>query len=71
MFGSSRCRKCSNVYVLLIIPFVLIGIAFLFIFNLTVAIGTINGLIFYANIVKINEAIFPPGDASPLRVGEP
>ena len=72
VLGSSRCLKCSNVYVLLIIPFVLIGIvlvAFLFIFNLTVAIGTINGLIFYANIVKINEAVFfPPGDASPLRV---
>ena len=72
VFGSSKCLKCSNVYVLLIIPFVLIGIAlvvFLFIFNLTVANGTINGLIFYANIVKINEAVFfSPGDTSPLRV---
>ena len=72
VLGSSRCLKCSNIYVLLIIPFVCIGIAlvvFLFIFNLTVAIGTINGLIFYANIIKINEAVFfPPGDASPLRV---
>ena len=72
VFGSSKCLKCSNIYVLLIIPFALIGIAlvaFLFIFNVTVAIGTINGLIFYANIIKINEAVFfPPGDTSPFRV---
>ena len=72
VFGSSRCLECSNTYVLLIFPFVLVGmalIAFLFIFNLTVAIGTINGLIFYANIIKINEALFfPPGDASVFKV---
>ena len=72
VFGSSRCLNCSNIYVLLIIPFALVGIAlvaFLFILNLTVAIGSINGLIFYANIIKINEAVFfPPGDSSPFRV---
>lgn len=71
VFGSSRCIKCSNAYLLLIFPFALAGIAlvvFLFALNLTVSVGTINGLIFYANIIKINETIFfPPGDRSFFR----
>ena len=72
VFGTSRCLECSNIHLLLIIPFALAGIAlvaFLFVLNLTVSVGTINGLIFYANIVKINEAIFfPAGDNSFFRV---
>ena len=68
VFGSSRCLECSNTYLILIIPFALAGIflvTFLFALNLTVSVGTINGLIFYANILKINETIFfPPGDNS-------
>ncbi len=32
-------------------------VAFLLLLNLTVAAGTINGLIFYANIVAANEAL--------------
>ena len=72
VFGSSRCLKCTNTHLLLIIPFALAGIvlvAFLLALNLTVSVGTINGLIFYANILKINEAIFfPPGDNSFFRV---
>ena len=71
IFGSSECRKCSNRYLSLLIPFALAGVTlviFLFAFNLTVSVGTINGLIFYANIVKIDETIFfPPGDNSFFR----
>ena len=71
VFGSSRCFECSNKYLSLLLPFALAGIAlvvFLFALNLTVSVGTINGLIFYANIVKINETIFfPPGDNSFFR----
>lgn len=37
-------------------------VAFLIILNLTVSVGSISGLIFYANIVRANNAIFfPPG----------
>ena len=72
VFGTSRCLPCSNKYLALFIAFAVAGIAlvvFLFLLDLTVSIGTINGLIFYANIVKINEAIFfPPGDNSFLKV---
>ena len=61
VLGSSRCMQCSNSYLALIIPFALAGIAlvlFLFILKLTVAVGTINGLIFYANIVQVNSSVF-------------
>ena len=65
VLGSSRCFECSNDYLSLLIPFAIAGIVLLFVLNLTVSVGTINGLIFYANIVKINETIFfPPGNNS-------
>ena len=72
VFGTSRCLKCTNIYVLYILLFAVAGIALvvtLLVFNLTVSVGAINGLVFYANIVKINEsAFFPPGDVSPFKV---
>ena len=61
MLGSNQCRQCSNNYIALIILFALAGIAliaFVIALNLTVSVGTINGLIFYANVVKIYEHIF-------------
>lgn len=64
VLGSNNCMKCSNAYLTLLIPFALLGlllVALLIALNLTVAVGTINGLIFYANIVKINEPLFFPG----------
>ena len=60
VLGSSRCMQCSNNYLALIIAFVVAGIAlvvFLFTLKLTIAGGTINGLIFYANIVQVNSSI--------------
>ena len=70
--GSSKCLLCSNIYILLIIPFALAGIALvllLLICKLTVATGTINGLIFYANIVAVNRSIFfPANEANILTV---
>ena len=66
--GSSQCLDCSdNYHLALLIPFALAGLALVFfikVLNLTVAKGTINGLIFYANIVQANQAVFfPPGPA--------
>ena len=61
MLGSNKCGQCTNNYIALIIPFALAGIAlvaFIITLNLTVSVGTINGLIFYANVVKIYEPIF-------------
>lgn len=63
VFGSLNCLPCSNAYLALVIPFALAGVALvilLFLLHLTVAAGTINGLIFYANIVQGNyQAFFP------------
>ena len=59
--GSSRCLQCSNSYLSLLAAFAIAGIALvllLLVLRLTVAAGTINGLIFYANILAVNSAIF-------------
>lgn len=65
VLGTSQCMECSNIYLLLLIPFALAGVALVVLLlkcNLTVSTGTINGLIFYANIVQANRAaFFPPG----------
>ena len=60
VLGSSNCEKCSNEYLLLIIPFALAGVALVVLLlkcNLTVSVGHINGIIFYANILQINKAL--------------
>jgi len=57
VLGSSSCRHCSSVYLLIIIPIAIAGIVLvplLFIFNLTVTNGDINAILFYANIIGIN-----------------
>ena len=59
--GSSRCLQCSNTYLMLLAAFAFAGIAlvlFLLILRLTVAVGTMNGLIFYTNIIAVNSKVF-------------
>ncbi len=61
MFATSNCKECSNLYLLLLIPFALAGIllvALILVLNITIATGNIHGLIFYANIVAANRVIF-------------
>ena len=63
VLGSSQCKKCSNNYLALLIPFAIAGVLLvilLFLLNLTVTAGTLHGLIFYANIVAANQHIFSP-----------
>ena len=56
--GTLHCRYCvKSSYVSLVLPFALAGIALvivIFLLHLTVDVGTLNGLIFYANIVHSN-----------------
>ena len=70
--GSSRCLPCSNKYLALLIPFAFAGfvlVTFLFICKVTVAAGTISGLIFYANIVAVNQSVFfPSGETNILTI---
>ena len=69
MLGSNRCSTCSNWYLFLLPVFALAGIALvavLMFLNLSVSVGTINGLLFYANMVKLNEAFFFPYGSIPV-----
>ena len=61
VFGSSRCIHCPNIYVLVTLIIIVAGIVLvvlLYLLNLTVTTGTINGIIFYANIISINDSVF-------------
>jgi len=63
VFGTSQCKQCSNYYLFLLLLFILAGIAvimLLFVSNFNVVNGSINGIIFYANIVSINSPVFFP-----------
>ena len=68
VLGTSQCKPCSNLYLLLLIPLALAGVLLVLLLlkcNLTVSMGTINGLIFYANIVQATKtAFFPTGSSS-------
>ena len=72
IFGSSKCRQCSNGYSPLVLIFILAGLALvlmLIYLDLTVADGTLNALILYANIIRIHHAIiFPPGHTNIVTV---
>ena len=70
MLSSSRCLQCSNNYLALLIPFALAGIVLvllLFVLDLTVATGTLNGLIFYINILDAS-TIFRTGERDTLTI---
>ena len=67
--GTSQCMQCSNIFLLLIGPFALAGIALIAILilcNFTVSVGTVNGLILYTNVVRTNQEIFFPATANGL-----
>ena len=60
--GSSRCLKyCSNIHLLLLILFAVLGVVLVAVIkclNLTVSQGSLNGLIFYANIIQTSNSAF-------------
>ena len=63
LLGNSRCQICSNNYLGLLVIFIVAGIAlvvFLVCLRMTVAVGLINSIILYANIVQANRNIFFP-----------
>ena len=67
VLGSHHCKQCTNSHLVLLIPFALMGVALvflLFVCKLTVATGTLSGLVFYANIVGVNPTIFLPVEST-------
>uniref|UniRef100_A0A1X7U274 Right handed beta helix domain-containing protein n=1 Tax=Amphimedon queenslandica TaxID=400682 RepID=A0A1X7U274_AMPQE len=63
LMGSNKCGHCHNNYMMIawIALFAVMGVllvVLLIALNLTVSVGTLNGLLFYANIVKLYEPVF-------------
>ena len=63
VFGSSQCLVCSNKNLLLLVVFAFAGLLLVLVIitlNLTVSLGTINGLLFYVNVVQVLRRLFFP-----------
>ena len=65
--GSSQCLSCPDYWPVLFISITIAGIfaglalvTFILILNMTVSVGTLNGLIFYANIVAAYRSVLLP-----------
>ena len=67
VFGSSNCLECTNNSLFLIIAFASAGVFLVLLLtalNLTVAEGTIHGLLLYGNIIQANaDTFFPTTDS--------
>ena len=65
--GSNRCLPgCTDNYLSLVIAFALAGVALVFfikVLNLTITVGTINGIVFYANIIAVDPSLFFPPES--------
>ena len=71
VLGTSHCEQCNNSHLALLILFAVIGVALVFLLlvcKLTVAAGTLSGLVFYANIVGPNRTIFLSEESPALSV---
>ena len=67
VLGTSRCEKCTNSHLFLLISFAVMGVAlvfFLLVCKLTVATGMLSGLVFYVNIVGANRTSFLPVEST-------
>ena len=67
VLGSSICKQCTNNHLALLIPFAVMGVALVFLLlvcKLTVATGTLSGLVLYANVVGVNRTIFLPVEST-------
>ena len=56
--GTNQCLHCPSTHISLLLPFALAGVVlvcFIKVLDLTISQGTLNGLVFYANVVKANE----------------
>jgi predicted outer membrane repeat protein len=68
VLGTSNCSECTNRYTALIAVGWLISgfilVTCLMLLNLTISVGTINGLTFYANIIRAQHTTFFTPDIS-------
>ena len=60
-FGSDTCKKCDNAWLVTILLYLILGLLLLLVLYLLkfdVTFGVINGLIFFCNVMGINEELF-------------
>ena len=65
VMGSSECHYCSNYWLFLHIPIAILGVLLvilLTVLNITIAEGTLSGLIFYCNVIWNNDSLYFPGE---------
>ena len=56
VFGSTECKPCSNLWLLTILIYILVGPLFIYMLyalKLTLTTGTINGIIFYSQMTNV------------------
>ncbi|XP_065914794.1 uncharacterized protein [Dysidea avara] len=61
VFGSDVCRRCSSAWLTTILLYAFLGLlllSVLYLLNFNVTLGVINGLIFFCNVMSINEELF-------------
>ena len=71
LLGSNKCGQCHNNYMIIawVALFSVMGVllvVLLITLNLTISVGTLNGLLFYANIVKLYEPVFSKEEPFPV-----
>ena len=70
--GTNQCLHCPNTHLALLLPFALTGavlVCFIKVIDLTISQGTLNGLVFYANVVNGNEyLLYNEKQTNPLAV---
>ena len=73
ILGSNRCSDCTNtniyITISLVILLMLAGVGLVLIvkvLNLTISNGSINGILFYAYIVKLNSSVYFPRGNVPV-----
>ena len=71
VLGSAECLVCTNYFIFTVLLYAVLGLVFvvvMFLLDLTVHSGTVNGLIFYASLVSVNANILFPQRKSFLFV---
>ena len=59
--GSDRCLQCLSYFTFLLLPYAIAGVILVLVIkmlNLTISEGTLNTLIFYANVIKANRYLY-------------
>ena len=67
--GTNQCLHCPNTHLALLALTGAVLVCFIKVIDLTISQGTLNGLVFYANVVKANEyLLYNEKQTNPLAV---